>query len=101
MTFVSILIVHAHTTYHSLHHLHPLPPDLVDHFRYVDRVFLLYLLQNMVNGDEGASTTNSSTERKGEGVSVTHCHRLSLSPAVDHHGALRELVVFPHSPVEG
>ena len=66
-------IKHSHTTYHSLHHLHPLPPDLVDNFRYADRVFFFYLLYNMADCDEGASTTNSSTEgreRRGE------CHTL-------------------------
>ena len=73
-SYVSTLIVHSHTTYHILHHHHPLPPDLVDHFRYVDRLFLLYLLQNMLDGDEGASTTNSSTEGRGR---RSECHTLS------------------------
>ena len=59
--FVSIPAMHAHITYHSMHHFHSLQPDLVDHLRYVDRVLFFYLLQNMVDGDEGASTTNSST----------------------------------------
>ena len=34
-------------------------------------------------------------------MSATHCHTHSLSPAVDHHGALGQLVLFLHSPVEG
>ena len=64
MILVSIPMMHALTTYHSLHHFHSLLPDLVDHLRYVDRVLYFYLLQNMVNGNEDGSTTNSSTEGK-------------------------------------
>ena len=48
-------------TYPCVYHLHPQLPDPVDHLRYVDSVFLFYLLQNMVDGNEDASTTNSST----------------------------------------
>ena len=40
-------------------------------------------------------------EGEGGEVSATHCHTHSLSPAVDHHGALGGLVLFLHSPVEG
>ena len=79
MTFV---MMHVHTTYHSLHHFHSLSPDLVDHLRYVDRVIFVYLLQNMVDGSEDASKTNSRTEGKrwrGEYRTLPHTLTLTCS----------------------
>ena len=64
MILVSFPMMHAHNTYHSLHHFHSLSPDLVDRMRYVDRVVFFHLFQNMVDGNEDASMTNSSTDGK-------------------------------------
>ena len=48
-------------TYHSLHHQHSLFPESVDNPGNVHHTLLLSLLQSNVNGDEGASTTHTST----------------------------------------
>ena len=48
-------------THRSLHHLHALVPHLVDGSCNVHHLLLLDLLQDIVNADEGTSTTNTST----------------------------------------
>ena len=49
------------TTYWSLDHLHALMPQLIDGPCNVHFVFLLDLLQNIVNANESTSTSNTST----------------------------------------
>ena len=48
-------------THRSLDHLHALVPHLVDGSCNVHHLLLLDLLQDIVNTDEGAGTTHTST----------------------------------------
>lgn len=64
----NIYAVHIHSyklckkhTYHSLHHQHPLLPQLGDKLVDIDALLCLYPLQHGVQCDEGASSPHAST----------------------------------------
>ena len=54
-----------------LHHLHSLSPHLVDDPRNINELFLIRLLQNHINGNEGASATHPSTAQSSVQFTVT------------------------------
>ena len=64
-------------THLSLDHLHPLFPESVDNTSNVHHSCCLSLLQSYVDGDEGPSTTHTSTAVNQDGSSIL--------PPVGHH----------------
>jgi len=57
----NLRLIKERTAYHSIHHIRPLLPDALDHSWYVHHILSLNLLQDMIDGDESSSSTNSIT----------------------------------------
>ena len=108
------LILHGESKFHfflatqgwwshvSLDHFHSSLSDLGDGSWDVHHLLFLYLLQDVVYGNECTCATHTSTGYKEESVILwTQSQCLSLLPAVYYHGSPGGVVLSLHSPVEG
>jgi len=81
-------------THKALNHLHSLAPQLINGACNIHYFLLCHLLQDIVNADEGPSTTHTSTGKSKEEVSSIQNHVCMICCVADlvlkQHSELHE-----------